>query len=155
MNRYLLSDAQWQRIEYLLPGKLTDKGGRAADNRLFVEAVLWIARTGSPWRDLPREFGNWHSVYVRFSRWETYGVWHRIAEALQDEADLEELFIDSTIVRAHQHAAGAQKCWQSGDRSLARWADDQNPCLRRCAGQPIAPDPHQAGRWRTSLKPGH
>ena len=119
MNRYLLSDAQWQRIEYLLPGKPTDKGGRAADNRLFVEAVLWIARTGSAWRDLPREFGNWHSVYVRFSRWETYGVWHRIAEALQDEADLEELFIDSTIVRAHQHAAGAQKML-AVRRSVAR-----------------------------------
>ena len=109
MLRYLLSDSQWVRIEHLLPGKPTDKGGRAADNRLFVEAVFWIARTGSPWRDLPREFGNWHSVYVRFSRWETYGVWHRMAEALQDQADLEELFIDSTVVRAHQHAAGAQK----------------------------------------------
>ena len=84
MLRYLLSDSQWVRIEHLLPGKPTDKGGRAADNRLFVEAVFWIARTGSPWRDLPREFGNWHSVYVRFSRWETYGVWHRMAEALTE-----------------------------------------------------------------------
>jgi transposase len=83
--------------------------GRAADNRLFVEAVLYTARVGNPWRDLPPEFGNWHSVYVRFARWETYGVWSRVAQALQGEADLEELFIDSTIVRVHQHSAGAPK----------------------------------------------
>ena len=93
MNRYLLGDAQWQRIEYLLPGKPTDKGGRAADNRLFVEAVLWIARTGSPWRDLPREFGNGSSVHVRFSRRATHGVWHRMTEDMQVQADQEESFI--------------------------------------------------------------
>ena len=74
-----------------------------------MEAVLYTARVGNPWRDLPAEFGNWHSVYVRFARWEMYGVWHRVAEALSGEADLEELFIDSTVVRAHQHAAGAPK----------------------------------------------
>lgn len=105
----MLNDAQWKRIEHLLPGKPTDKGGRAADNRRFVEAVLYTARVGNPWRDLPTRFGNWHSVYVRFARWETYGVWDRIAQALRGEADLEELFIDSTIVRAHQHSAGAPK----------------------------------------------
>lgn len=109
MDRDLLTDAQWDRIAHLLPGKPTDKGGRAANNRLFVEAVLWIARTGSPWRDLPERFGHWHSVYVRFSRWERYGTWDRMADTLRAEADLEELFIDSTVVRAHQHAAGAQK----------------------------------------------
>ncbi|MBK7564451.1 MAG: IS5 family transposase [Propionivibrio sp.] len=109
MDRRMLSDGQWLRIETLLPGKPTDKGGRAADNRQFVEAVLYTARVGNPWRDLPAEFGNWHSVYVRFARWEMYGVWHRVAEALSGEADLEELFIDSTVVRAHQHAAGAPK----------------------------------------------
>lgn len=75
MDRALLTDTQWNRIAHLLPGKPTDKGGRAADNRVFVEAVLWIARTGSPWRDLPEHFGHWHSVYVRFSRWERYGTW--------------------------------------------------------------------------------
>ena len=108
-ERRMLNDAQWLRIEDLLPGKPTDRGGRAADNRLFVEAVLYLARTGAPWRDLPQAFGNWHSVYVRFARWEGYGVWHRIAQALQGDADLEALFIDSTIVRAHQHSAGAPK----------------------------------------------
>jgi len=74
MSRRMLSDAQWERIKDLLSGKPTDKGGRAADNRLFVEAVLDVARTGCPWRDLPPEFGKWHSVYVRFSRWQKFGV---------------------------------------------------------------------------------
>jgi transposase len=109
MDRDMLSDAQWARISELLPGKPTDKGGRAADNRLFVEAVLYTARVGNPWRDLPPKFGNWHSVYVRFARWEDSGVWSRVAEALQGEADLEELFIDSTVVRAHQTRPARQK----------------------------------------------
>mgnify|MGYP003733514379 FL=1 len=122
MDRRMLSDTQWFRIAELLPGKPTDKGGRAADNRRFVEAVLYVARTGSPWRDLPKELGNWHSVYVRFARWEEYGVWHRVAEALQGDADLEELFIDATIVRAHQHAAGAPKKTVAIKRSVARGA---------------------------------
>ena len=75
----------------------------------FVEAVLWIARTGSPWRDLPPEFGLWNSAYQRFARWSRQGVWHRIFTQLAGDADFEEVFIDSTIVRAHQHAAGAAK----------------------------------------------
>lgn len=116
----MLSDAQWARISGLLPGKPTDKGGRAADNRLFIEAVLYTARVGNPWRDLPPRFGNWHSVYVRFARWEASGVWSRVAEALQGEADLEELFIDSTVVRAHQHSAGALKKTIAIRRSAAR-----------------------------------
>jgi transposase len=123
MDRRMLKDPQWEKIASLLPGKPTDKGGRAADNRLFVEAVLYVARTGCPWRDLPAEFGNWHSVYVRFSRWEQYGVWNRVAMVLQSEADLEEVFIDSTIVRAHQHAAGARKKTVRIRRSAARVAD--------------------------------
>lgn len=109
MDRRMLSDEQWSRIADFLPGKATDRGRTGADNRLFVEAVLYLARTGCPWRDLPASFGNWHSAYVRFARWEANGVWDRIAGALQGDADLEELFIDATIVRAHQHAAGARK----------------------------------------------
>jgi transposase len=88
MDRRMLDEKQWLRIANLLPGKPTDKGGRAVDNHQFVEAVLFIARTGCPWRNLSKELGNWHSVYVRFARWETSGVWRRVAEALQGDADL-------------------------------------------------------------------
>ena len=108
-RRYALRDDQWERIKNLLPGREGYVGVTAKDNRLFVEAVLWLARTGSPWRDLPPELGNWHSTYVRFARWRNAGVWDRIALALAGERDLARVFIDSTIVRAHQHASGAQK----------------------------------------------
>jgi transposase len=107
--RKMLRNDQWERIEDLLPGKASDPGVTAKDNRLFVEAVLWIARTGSPWRDLPPELGKWHNTYTRFSRWGKKGVWQHVFEAVSKDRDLEALFIDSTIVRAHQHAAGAQK----------------------------------------------
>jgi putative transposase len=109
MLRKVLTDARWGKIEQLLPGKASDPGCTAKNNCLFVEAVLWIARTGSPWRDLPAELGNWHTTYVRFSRWRDTGVWDRVAQALAGDAELERVFIDSTIVRAHQHAAGAKK----------------------------------------------
>lgn len=109
MPRKILRDGQWERIQDLLPGKAGDRGVTAKDNRLFVEAVLWIARTGSPWRDLDPAMGNWHATYTRFSRWSKKGVWARLIKAVRDDADLEALFIDSTVVRAHQHAAGAQK----------------------------------------------
>ena len=83
------------------------KGSTGRDNRMFVEGVLWIVRTGSPWRDLPEAFGEWNSVFRRFSRWSLKGVWWRIFEAMSDDPDFESLIVDSTIVRAHQHAAGA------------------------------------------------
>ena len=122
MDRKMLRDDQWERIEPLLPGKATDPGCTAKDNRLFVESVLWIMRTGSPWRDLPPELGHWHRTYVRFARWRESKVWERMAQALRGDADLECLFIDSTIVRAHQHSAGAKK--KKGLRkSAARGAD--------------------------------
>jgi transposase len=120
--RKMLRNDQWERIEPLLPGKATDCGVTAKDNRLFVEAVLWIARTGSPWRDLPPHLGNWHNVYTRFSRWGKKGVWQRLVEAVSRDADLQALLLDSTIVRAHQHAAGAQKN-TARRRSVARAVD--------------------------------
>jgi putative transposase len=104
-----LTDGQWQRIEPLIPGKKGDKGRHGADNRLFVDAVLWLVRAGAPWRDLPEQFGNWNSVFRRFRRWAKKGVWQRLFAELGENPDLEYLIIDSTIVRAHQHAAGAQK----------------------------------------------
>lgn len=122
MPRKMLRDDQWERIEQLLPGKVSDRGVTARDNRLFVEAVLWVLRTGSPWRDLPVELGNWHNTYTRFSRWGETGVWGRVTEALSTEPDLQALLLDSTIVRAHQHAAGAQKK-RGHKRSAARVVD--------------------------------
>lgn len=122
MVRKRLSDKLWKQIEPMLPGKRGDPGRTAADNRLFVEAVLWIARTGSPWRDLPAEFGLWNSVYVRFARWSRAGVWQQVFAELSQDADLREIFLDSTLVRAHQHAAGAQKK-PARRRSVARAVD--------------------------------
>lgn len=122
-----LRDDQFKRIAALLPGKASDPGRTAADNRLFVEAVLWIGRTGSPWRDLPPQFGPWNSVYQRFARWWRRGVWHRIFADLAQDADFEEVFIDSTTVRAHQHAAGAPKKRRSSARAVTRRTEYQNP----------------------------
>ena len=109
MDRLVLSDAAWERMAPLIIGRPDQKGSTGRDNRMFVEGVLWIVRTGSPWRDLPEAFGDWNSVFRRFSRWSAKGVWWRIFEAMSDDPDFEYLIVDSTIVRAHQHAAGAKK----------------------------------------------
>jgi len=108
MRRYEITDRQWDLVSPLLPGKAGDVGRTAADNRLFLNAVLWVARSGAPWRDLPERFGPWNSVYVRFRRWSVKGVWQGVFEALQ-EPDLDWIMVDSTVVRAHQHAAGQKK----------------------------------------------
>jgi putative transposase len=104
----VLSDEQWSRIEPYTAGKAADRGSTGVNNRMFIEGVLWIARTGSPWRDLPSAFGKWGTVYQRFRRWGAGGVWQRIFAAQSDDPDFEYLIVDSTIVRAHQHAAGAK-----------------------------------------------
>jgi transposase len=109
MDRLVLNDEQWQSICGLIIGRPDQKGSTGRDNRMFVEGVLWIVRTGSPWRDLPEAFGEWNSVFRRFSRWSRKGVWRRMFEAMSDDLDFEYLIVDSTIVRAHQHAAGAKK----------------------------------------------
>jgi putative transposase len=103
-----LTDAQWARIEGLLPGRVGTVGVTAQDNRLFIDAVLWIARTGAPWRDLSVSFGLWNTVFRRYDRWAQTGRWEKIFEALADDPDFEYVMIDSTIVRAHQHAAGGK-----------------------------------------------
>ena len=108
-RRYALRDDQWERIWKLLPGQEGHRGVTAADNRLFVEAVLFRYRAGVPWRDLPERFGDWKNVHRRFSRWAKSGVWQRVFEHLAADADNEYAMIDSTIVRAHQHSAGAPK----------------------------------------------
>ncbi len=114
MDRKMLRDDQWERIEQLLPGKASDRGVTARDNRRFVEAVLWIMRTGSPWREK--------------------GVFERVAQAMRSDADMEQLLIDSTIVRAHQHSAGAQ-AEPLARKSAARGrADNQTACRGGCPG---------------------
>ncbi len=107
-DRTVLTDAMWARIEPMLPGKATDPGVTAAVGRMFLEAVLWRIRTGSPWRDLPEHFGNWNSVFKRFRRWALSGIFEQVFNELSDEFDLEYIFVDGTIVQAHQKAAGAK-----------------------------------------------
>ena len=109
MERFALRNDQWDRIKNILPGREGHVGGTAEDNRLFVEAVLYRFRTGSPWRDLPERFGCWKSVHQRFSRWAKSGVFKRIFKFLASDRDNEYMMIDATIVRAHQHSAGARK----------------------------------------------
>jgi len=120
VRRWLRQD-QWERLEPMLPGKPGDPGRTGEDNRGFIEAVLWVARTGSPWRDLPEEFGAWNSVYQRFARWSNNGVWQKVFAELAENADFEEVFLDSTIVRA----PALRRCrYKKGrKRSGARAAD--------------------------------
>ena len=103
-ERKMLSDAQWARIEPLCAGKEGDRGRTGEDNRRFVEAVLWIGRTGAPWRDLPPRFGKWNTVFQRFRRWARKGVFKRMFEELSSELDLGELQVDGTNMRVHQDA---------------------------------------------------
>src|SRR4051812_43562139 len=103
MRRHEISDADWDRVRDLLPSR-----GPKADNRTFVNATLYVAKTGIPWRDLPERFGLWNSVWRRFRRWADAGVWGRVLAAVRDP-DVSTLILDSTVVRAHSHAAGALK----------------------------------------------
>lgn len=109
MRRYSLTDLQWEKISSLLPGRKETVGVTAKDNRLFVEAVLYRYRAGIPWRDLPGRFGDFRVIHTRHSRWSKTGVWERVFKALSEECDNEYAMIDATIVRAHQHSAGAKK----------------------------------------------
>ena len=142
MDRMVLRDDQWERIARLVPGKVGDPGRSGADNRLFVEAVLWIVRVGAPWRDLPKDFGKWNSVFQRFRRWVRSGVFDQMFEALSADADFEYVIVDGTIVRVHQHGTGAKGGDQdAGHRAFARWLDDQDRRAGRCAGQSRAVRP--------------
>ena len=108
--RYALRDDQFEKIENLLPGRLGTRGRNSVlGNRNFVDAVVWKFRSGSPWRDLPERFGGWKNTHKRFSRWAVSGVWLNLFNALSDDPDNEYAMIDATIVRAHQHSAGALK----------------------------------------------
>ena len=122
MHRYGLRENQWVNIKDILPGREGYVGVTAKDNRLFVEAVLYRYRAGIPWRDLPERFGDPIKIHTRFSRWAKTGVWERVFQHLAADADNEYAMIDSTIVRAHQHSAGAQKKPVKTKRLAARGA---------------------------------
>jgi transposase len=104
-KRYELSNEQWRRIENLLPGKKGDPGRNGEDNRLFVNAVLWVLRSGARWSDLPERYGKHKTVHKRFTRWAEKGVWERVFESLTSDPDNQYLMLDTTLVRAHQQAA--------------------------------------------------
>lgn len=115
MARQELSEAQWQRLLSLLPPQKRATGRPNKDHRQVVEGILWVHRTGSPWRDLPERFGPWQSIATRFYRWSQQGVWQHLLRTLQREADRDKKFdwvrhyVDGSSVRAHQHAAGGKK----------------------------------------------
>jgi transposase len=118
LNRWVLKDDQWQRFAPLLPGKRGDPGRTGSNNRLFLEVVLWMVRTGAPWRDLPEAFGSRNSVFRRFRRWVRAGVFER----LSGDPDFEDTLIDGTIIRVHQHGTGAKGGFvvrRSGARTAA------------------------------------
>jgi len=120
--RHAISDADWDRVKGLLPGQPGQHGGVAADNRQFLDAVLWIARTGAAWRDLPGRLGNWNSRWRRFDRWAKAGRFAALAAALRDP-DLDVLILDSTVIRAHPCAAGSKKSGTGlGARTSRPWA---------------------------------
>ena len=108
MSRRTLTDEQWERIEGHLPGRAGMRGRSGADNRLFVDAVLWMAGNAARWRDLPAVFGKWSGVHARFRRWSHAGVWDRLFQVLADTPDLEYVLIDSTIAKVHADATGAK-----------------------------------------------
>ncbi len=109
MSQVRLTDEQWNKVVRLLRQDVRAYVGDEAECRRYVEAVLWITRSGASWRLLPNEYGRWNTIYKRYSRWCEAGVWQRLLEQVSHAPDLEHLLLDSTIVRAHPSAAGAQK----------------------------------------------
>ena len=110
---YDLRDDQWDVIKDSLPGKIGDRGRSGEDNRAFIRAVMWIGRTGATWRALPPEYGKWSTIHKRFMRWAKAGIWQMIFNSLAIDQDNEWIMLDSTIIRAHQHAAGAKKKYRN------------------------------------------
>lgn len=108
LRRHELTEAQWDAIKDRIPGKIGDPGRTGQDNRLFVNAVIYVARTGIPWIDLPERYGNWNSIWRRFRRWSAKGVWQKLHSVL-GTPELEELQLDSTTIKAHPVASGSRK----------------------------------------------
>lgn len=116
-RRHDISDRVWFILEGLLPGRKGMWGREAKDNRLFINAVLWILRTGSPWRDLPPDYGDWKNTHRRFCRWRDKGIWEGLLEQIISEPDFEWLMIDASHLKVHQHASGAKGGNQDMDRT--------------------------------------
>ena len=114
-RRHELNEKQWQKLKEYLPAQKPETGRTAEDHRKIINGILWKVRTGAPWRDIPERYGSWSTIYSRFRRWRDAGIWDRILSELQAESDSEGHvdwtihFVDTTIVRAHQNAAGAKK----------------------------------------------
>jgi transposase len=127
MSRYNLNDYQWDRIKKFFPDQNSKIFGRPSkDHRVMIDAMIWILRTGAPWRDLPAEFGSWKSVYTRFRRWRVSGLFEKILNAVSEESDEESVIVDSSVIRAHQHAAGAK-----GGRSIRPWGGQKVDSLQK------------------------
>ena len=148
-RRHDISDRVWELLEPHLLGRKGTWGGNARDNRLFINAVFWILRTGAPWRDLPPDYGDWKNTHRRFCRWRDKGIWEKLLETLVQEPDFEWLMIDASHVKVHPHAAGAR----GGNQDMARTKGGsiqkfiwpwmrmvcRSECLLRKAQQRIAP----------------
>ena len=115
-QRHDISDRAWELLEPHLPGRKGAWGGVARNNRLFINAVFWILRTGAPWRDLPPHYGDWKNTHRRFCRWRDSGQWEKLLGILVDEPDFEWLMIDASHVKVHPHGTGAQ----GGNEAMAR-----------------------------------
>jgi len=107
-HRHDISDRVWALLEPHLPGRAGVWGGKAQDNRRFINAVFWVLRTGAPWRDLPADYGGWSNTHRRFIRWRNSGIWEKLLEQLVDAPDYEWLMIDASHIKVHPHAAGAR-----------------------------------------------
>lgn len=116
-RRHELTDQQWSLIEAHLPGRKGSRGGQAVDNRLFINAILWILRTGAPWWDLPPDYVNWKNTHRRFTRWRDKGFQTQLLHTLAGGKDMGWLIMDTTHIKAHPHAAGAAGCNQGMSRT--------------------------------------
>lgn len=129
-KRYEISDEQWNQIKDKFP--IAKTGRPPIDNRIIFNAILWIARSGAAWRDLPERFGSWKTVYSRFCKWRDDGTLLALFNELNSEADYENLSIDSTCIKAHQHSAGAKKGYKSRNKTAywikPRCTYNKNPC---------------------------
>jgi transposase len=152
MGRGDLSNAEWERLRPLLPPETGRRGGRWRDHRQMINGIIWRTRTGAPWRDLPERYGPWQTCYKRFARFQIDGTWVRIQQAVQrDAGELDwQVQADSSVVRAHQHAAGAPKGAHLAGVGraveigpLPRRPVDQDPCAGGWT-RPAAGDPYHA-----------